>query len=66
VLKSLLTLFSWVCPNRAALIPASVREDFELSESPAVSAEEEQRRVKLLDSRGWFAPLHPKHLPLQV
>ena|ERR1043165_7022624 len=66
VLKSLLTLFSWVCPNRAALIPASVREDFELSESPAVSAEEEQRRVKLLDSRGWFAPFHPKHLPLQV
>ena len=55
----------WICPSRAGQFPAKIREQFELVKSPA-TAEEEQRRVKLLDSRACFAPLTPKDLPLEV
>jgi len=65
VLKAALTLFHWICPSRAGQFPAKIREQFELVKSPA-TAEEEQRRVKLLDSRAWFAPLTPRDLPLEV
>jgi hypothetical protein len=66
LLQSMLTLFSWLAPNRAALIPAGVRERFAL---PIVATEDaaatERRRVRLLDSRPWYAAFQPEDQPLE-
>jgi hypothetical protein len=65
LLKSALTLFSWLCPSRIAQFPLSIRKQFDLK-AVLIPREEEHRRLKLLDSRAWFAPLLPENVPLQV
>jgi len=66
VLRAALTLFSWLCPGRVAQFPAKVRRQFQLPESTLISAQEEQRRPRLIDSRAWFAPFQPDDVPLEV
>jgi len=66
MLKSAVTLFDWLSPNRAAQFPAKIRKVFQLHESNPVSEDEARRRVRLLDSRAWFAGFQPDHLPLEV
>lgn len=60
LLHGALALFNWVSPLRAAQLPEWVRERFALS--PLDTEDEagvEERRVRLLDSRPWFALHQP-------
>src|SRR5438552_1988912 len=66
LLKAALTLFDWISPNRSAQLPAHIRRQLELPNVLAITAEEEQRLVRLLDSRGWYVPMLAKGAPLEV
>ena len=66
VLRALLTLFAWVSPGRAAELPHSVRRRLNLPPSYGVSTEQEDRRIRLLDSRNWFAARLPGDKVLEV
>ena len=60
LLQGILAVFNWMCPGRAQAIPAWVRERFALEEiEPDDPAAMEERRVRLLDSRPWFALHQP-------
>jgi len=66
LLQSALLVLNWLCPNRAARLPEKIRARFQLPASPPVSIEEEKRRVRLIDSRAWFAAFLPADVPLEV
>jgi hypothetical protein len=66
VLRALLTLFAWVAPARAAELPGTIKRRLNLTSSIAVTPEEEERRVRLLDTRNWFAALCPVEKPLEI
>jgi hypothetical protein len=60
LLQSVLVIFNWMSPQRAAGLPAWLRERFRL---PHIGVDDlaavEERRVRLFDSRPWFAPHQP-------
>ena len=66
LLQSILALFNWMSPGRAATLPAWLREQFAL---PEIDCDDvgavETERVKLFDSRPWFAPHQPADVPLE-
>lgn len=66
LLQAALGIFNWMCPGRAHALPAWLRRQFAL---PRIEAEDvaatEERRVRLFDSRPWFAPLLPSDRPLE-
>jgi hypothetical protein len=66
LLQSVLAIFNWMSPHRAAGLPAWLREQFAL---PYIdvddSAAAEERRVRLFDSRPWFALHQPIDRPLE-
>lgn len=66
LLGSALALFEWLNPRRAIQLPAHVRRLFGLRRPTRNSSAQERRRARLLDSRGWFAPLLHKRAPLEV
>ena len=66
LLRSLVTLFDWLCPNRSAEFPKGVHEKIGGVKSPPVSAEVEERRIRLLDTRAWFAAFQAKDKVLEV
>ncbi len=65
LLKSLLTLYGWVCPRSAAELPESLRRRLRL-EKPEIPKRQKRNRIRLLDSRDWFAALLDRNKPLQV
>jgi hypothetical protein len=66
LLHAALAIFNWLCPGRAHALPAWLRKQFAL---PRVEAEDlaatEERRVRLFDSRPWFALHQPADRPLE-
>jgi len=54
ILKSALTLFDWLCPNRAAEFPGKIRRYFGLRKPNPISVEEQRQRLQWLDGRPWF------------
>jgi hypothetical protein len=66
LLHAALAIFNWMCPGRAHALPSWLRKQFAL---PRVETEDfsltEERRVKLFDSRPWFAPHQPSDRPLE-
>jgi len=66
VLASLLALFGWLCPKRAAQLPEGLRRQLHLPPPKPVSDDEESRRIRLLDSRNWFAARLPVDKVLEV
>lgn len=62
LLKGLLTVYGWLCPEEARELPRWLREELELPEP----VERKRDHVRLLDTRGWFAALLPKNKPLEV
>lgn len=66
LLKGLLEVFTWVAPNRAGELPQNLRRELQLSEPARTDEQEEQTRVRLLDTRAWFAGYQPKDKPLEV
>jgi hypothetical protein len=66
LLQAALTVFSWLSPNRAREFPESLRRQLGLSKPEKISKHEQLRRVKLLDSRAWFAALQREDQYLEV
>jgi hypothetical protein len=57
LLKGVLSVFSWMCPQAAEAIPESVRLQLDLtSDDLAPQTSVDCRRVGLLDTRPWFGP----------
>ena len=66
LLHAVLAVFNWMSPNRAAHLPAWLREQFALPEQDGEDAAAmEERRVRLFDSRPWFALHQPTDKPLE-
>jgi hypothetical protein len=65
LLKGLLTVYGWLCPEQARELPESLREELDLPE-PEILVEKKRDHIRLLDSRGWFAAILPKDKPLEV
>lgn len=66
LLHGVLAVFNWMCPGRARALPDWLRTQFALSNAaPADDAAMEDRRVRLFDSRPWFAPLLPADRTLE-
>lgn len=67
LLRALLNLFAWVCPVEAAQIPENIRQQLcvkvAMPDDPAAATKE---RVKLLDSRPWFAAFQPMDAPMKI
>ncbi len=66
LLQGALAIFNWMCPGRAQALPAWLRKQFALSRIEAEDlAATEERRVRLFDSRPWFALHQPMDRPLE-
>lgn len=66
LLHGVLAVFNWMSPNRAESLPSWLREQLALPYmeiDDAAAAEE--RRVRLFDSRPWFALHQPINQPLE-
>jgi hypothetical protein len=66
LLHAILAVFNWLSPHRAVALPAWLREQFALPhtdvDDPGAA---EARRVRLFDSRPWFALHQPLDQPLE-
>lgn len=65
LLKAMLTVYGWVCPRRARLLPITVRRKLRL-EAPEIPRRKKHDRIRLLDSRAWFAAALEPNQPLAV
>ncbi|MGN6553155.1 MAG: nucleotidyltransferase [Verrucomicrobiota bacterium] len=65
LLKALLSVYGWLCPRQAILLPAALRERLRL-EPPEIPKHQKRDRIRLLDSRNWFAAKLPPDKPLEV
>jgi hypothetical protein len=65
LLKALLTVYGWICPGRARDLPLVLRRRLKL-DPPLLPRRSRFNRIRLLDSRDWFAGLLEKDKPLQV
>ncbi len=66
LLQAALTVFTWLCPKRAAALPPRLRQKLCLSKPEKDARECEPDRIRLLDSRNWFAAYQPKDKYLEV
>jgi len=66
LLRSILTLFDWLCPSRSAEFPPGLLERLGVIKCQPVAPEVEQARIRLLDTRAWFAAYQPKDKVLEV
>jgi hypothetical protein len=66
LLQAAISVFNWLSPQRARLLPAWLREQFALPEVDGGDlAALEKEHVRLLDSRPWFALHQPLDRPLE-
>jgi hypothetical protein len=65
LLKGLLSVYGWLCPKQALELPKKLQRKLRL-DKPAVAARCKYNRVRLLDTRRWFAAILPKDQPLEV
>lgn len=60
VLGGVMNLFAWMCPARAAELPAWIWEPMGLREPElGLDCREDPHRVRLLDTGDWFGPNQP-------
>jgi hypothetical protein len=65
LLKAILLVYGWVTPKQANKLPQSLWSELKLPK-PDAKVEPGFDRIKLLDSRAWFAALQPKSKKLEV
>ena len=65
LLKGLLTVYIWLCPEQSRELPQALREELDLPEAE-IPLEKKRDHIRLLDTRGWFAAILPKDKPLEV
>jgi hypothetical protein len=66
LLQAALTVYTWLCPGRAAHLPAGLRRKLHLPPPDTNGSDCLQERIKLLDTRAWFAPFLPPDKYLEV
>jgi hypothetical protein len=66
LLKSMLTLYSWLCPRSVRKLPASLWRRLEMAPPGGTPPRPKHDRIHLLDSRRWFAALLPRGGKLEV
>jgi hypothetical protein len=66
LLRAALTVFGWLCPERANELPARVRRLLELPKREKVNLDCRLDRLRMLDSRAWFASQQPRDKYLEV
>ena len=66
LLQAALTVYQWLCPGRAAELPAKLRKQLHLARHDGDVPECSEERTNLLDSRGWFAAFQPPGRYLEV
>lgn len=66
LLKGLLSVYDWLCPSKARKLPEGLRRRLRLEPPVRRTASREKGRARLMDSRGWFAPMLPPNQPLEV
>src|SRR5882724_302815 len=59
LLQAALTVYGWLCPRRARELPASLWKQLGLIR-PRPPGKNRRNRIRLLDSRAWFAALLPQ------
>jgi hypothetical protein len=60
LLKGVLSVFGWLCPRGVLELPPSLWERLEMRPPPREPQPPSQDRIRLLDSRCWFAALQPE------
>jgi hypothetical protein len=64
---AVLHVFTWLCPSRAAQLPKKWVDRFREADPGQTSDPRvEIERIRLLDSRPWFAAFQPEDKPLQL
>ena|SRR5436190_388327 len=63
LLHALLTVYGWLCPRSALQVPRSF---WRCRPTRVVDPHIASRRSKLLDSRGWFAPMQASNRKLEI
>lgn len=66
LLQSILTVYGWLCPGRAAKLPAKLRRQLHLPQTDRETGECREDRIRLLDSRAWFAAFQSQDKYLEV
>lgn len=66
LLKALLTVYGWLCPNYIWRLPESLWLALEMPVPSSAPPPRGRERIRLLDSRYWFAALKPKGAKLDV
>lgn len=64
LLRGMLSVYSWLCPKRAAQLPSNLWAQMQLP--PPERARPKRNRIRLLDSRAWFAANTRKNQKLEV
>jgi hypothetical protein len=64
LLSAMLTVYAWLCPERAGTLPKSLWRRLSMRAPP--SRRGQPKRSRLLDSRRWFAADLPKTRKLEV
>ena len=66
VLRGLLSVYGWLCPEAASKLPDSLWECMSLPDPKTLPTDPRFEPVKLLDSRSWFGAVLDKGEKLQV
>jgi hypothetical protein len=66
LLRGLLSVYTWLHPERAALLPDSLYRRMELPPPVADPSVDWRQRARYLDSRAWFAALRAKGEKLDI
>lgn len=65
LLKALLQVYGWLCPNRIQQLPETLWQQLGICR-PERGQKQKRNHIRLLDSRGWFAALQPPDRKLEV
>ena len=66
LLKALLTVYGWLCPGETLRLPERLCEKLSMPRRPQAPAPPRTDRIRLLDSRCWFAALREPGEKLEV
>ncbi len=66
LLRGLLAVFGWLCPREASRLPGSLWKRVRLPRPQSQKVGPKRDRIRLLDSRRWFAASQPTDRKLEV
>jgi hypothetical protein len=66
LLAAMLMVYGWLCPQRALRLPRSLFQELQIPLPVEAGVRSERERVRLLDSRCWFAALLPIGEKLEI